>query len=226
MKLLIFDEHIKFTKIEDHKTKELLLLDRIKELEDQHNNLIFAYKLNSSDVISFNVNSTELDFRPFYDNTKTTTYYEGLSSINYNRFRKVKKIITNQISYNFSSETIIHRMIHYCDNGISLYLPSVTELVIYINKNDDRYLCSSCYINYNTFPNLEKIYYINDGYIKKKDTDIVELCCINHHKSYYAFKKLKLVSFENFIKHNMINTYGLTESKLYAQANNIKLEIT
>ena len=63
------DEHIKFTKLEDHKTKELLLIDRIKYLEEQVNILTFCYRndyLGISEGFSFDINSTELDFRHLY----------------------------------------------------------------------------------------------------------------------------------------------------------------
>ena len=44
------DEHIKFTKLEDHKTKELLLIDEIRSLKEQVTNLNDQVKKNEFNI--------------------------------------------------------------------------------------------------------------------------------------------------------------------------------
>jgi len=227
------DEYIVFTKLED--SKELLLLDKIKvlekkitELEAQQNNLIFAYRFLSEETISFNINSVELDFTKYYNDEiyKMGLYYiKCIETINYNQFKKVKKIITNQITY------LMVDMKFRIHHNSALYLPSVTEIMIYINDTSYLYknnikptLESECYINPHTFPNLEEIYYINN-YLNNDSDKITTIHPINYHKSGF-FKKLKLVSYKYFAKYDMINTNNLIETILYAETNNIKLEIT
>jgi hypothetical protein len=112
-----------------------------------------------------------------------------------------------------------------------LYLPSVTEIIIYINdarflyENKSPTLRDYCYINPHTFPNLEKIYYINDGYVKNNDIDRAIIHPISYHTSGF-FKKLNFVSYKNFANHDMLDINSIIQSKLYAEANNINLEIT
>ena len=227
------DEDIIFTKLDNQITKEILLLDiikeleeRIKELEDQQNNLIFAYRILSTDTISFNINSNELDFTKYnHDDIYKMGYFyiNCIDVINYNKFKKVKKIITNQNTYIMSDKKF------KIQHNSALYLPSVIEIIICIIdtkfQSEKSSLREECYINPHTFPNLERIYYINDGYIKSNDTDIASIHPISYHQTGF-FKKLNFVSYKNFANHNMIDTSLLSELKLYAIANNINLEIT
>ena len=79
------EESVTFTKVNSEKTKELLLIERIKELTEL-TTPVFGYRGFGEKMI-FDINSKVIDFRPFDD-------YERYSNFqDYNKLTKVKKII-------------------------------------------------------------------------------------------------------------------------------------
>jgi len=153
--MIDIDEHIKFTKIEDQKTKELLLIDRIKYLEESSTPII-GRRPYSNDIIRFDLNSTELDFRPYYiSDDDAIEHYEiyDNQTENFNKYTKVKRIITNDISINGYLKQFMHfdefqkQKLYYNPHNQKLsllqfnfhfssdntmYMPSVIELIIYL----------------------------------------------------------------------------------------------
>ena len=83
--MLDIEETVTFTKVNTQKTKELLLIERVKELTEIATPE-FGYR-NFGEIMTFNIDSKVLDFRPYDDFTR----YPNFSD--YNKFRKVKKII-------------------------------------------------------------------------------------------------------------------------------------
>ena len=253
------DEHIKFIKLEDHKTKELLLLDEIRSLKEQvtnleqlvedlaeeldvNNILTFAYKRvdyqhasisDESRSISFNINNTELNFRPYinFQPYNGEIYYKSLDETNFNKFKKVTKIITNHITYLYHCERFRPHQgymnsntafkIH---NSDFIFMPNVTEIIIYFKPEDKSRripikplnLCEHIKINPFSFTNLEKIYYVNDGFIDNEINNSISLKQIFS----FNFKKLKLISFQNFGGFSISN-----DDKLFVIAHDINLEI-
>ena len=97
------EETITFTKIDTQTTKELLLIDKIKELEQKIIDLEsvmvgvqiktdFKTGDRTSQVVKFNCNSTVLDFSPYKDDLNFR-FEHTPNLFDYNRFTKVKKII-------------------------------------------------------------------------------------------------------------------------------------
>jgi hypothetical protein len=96
------EETITFTKVNTQGTKELLLVQRIKELTELATP-VFGYR-NFGERMIFNLDSKVLDFRPFDDYTR----YPHFSD--YNKFTKAKKIImsTNSKVFCFQMTQIPH----------------------------------------------------------------------------------------------------------------------
>jgi len=97
------EETITFTKIDTQTTKELLLIDKIKELEQKIIDLesvMVGVQIKTdlktgdrtSQVVKFNCNSTVLDFSPYKDDLNFR-FEHTPNLFDYNRFTKVKKII-------------------------------------------------------------------------------------------------------------------------------------
>jgi len=230
------DEHLKFTKLEDHKTKELLLIDRIKYLEEQVNILTFCYRndpgLGIIESFSFDINSTKLDFRHCSSVTSYMYYYKSLEETNFNKFKKVKKIITNSITYGYMSDLYdnpdpgYHKIkLFRIYNARFICMPNVIEIIIHLDANtpiENLKNCNELKINPACFPNLEKISYVIDGYLIPTFTFMI-YPLDNHNQGY--FKKLNIISLQNFLKTNVVIN-DIINKKLYAQAHGIKLEIT
>jgi len=81
------EESVSFTKVNTQKTKELLLIERVKELTELATP-VFGYR-NFGERMTFNIDSKVLDFRPFDD----YTMYPHIKLLDYDKFRKAKKII-------------------------------------------------------------------------------------------------------------------------------------
>jgi len=199
--IIDIQQKITLLKNESHTTRELLLINKIKDLEEQINSINhidFGRKPYSDEIINFNLNDEVLDFRPYYisyDKYNTDeindNMYDYISEWYYNKFKKVKKIITNDISINgiivdfteINKKKIITKInnsrvfkLHDCNR--TLYMPSVKEYVIYlqpynfiVHKDIDYKCClinTILNLNLKPFPNLEKLVIINNGYTNMK----------------------------------------------------------
>ena len=232
------DEFIIINKISAGETKELLLVERIKELEDMLTP-IFGHLCSNEQYKSmkFDLNTKVLDFRPFNlipTNNGSTTYEDkycvyynsnvkcarertGITvntnkAMEFNKFKHVKEIIYDFILSPVYFKSIIDFDKHqdcthslFIFNSKYLYLPSVTELKIYMSQNCDavngmRYSHSpehSCRTS-TSLPNIEKLSIINNtrsliemksgvnlmGFIKLKHLVLknISLLPIAHHK--------------------------------------------
>jgi hypothetical protein len=96
--MIDIEETITCTKVNSDKTKELLLVKRVKELEDMLTP-IFGFNTETGENIKFDINSTVLDFRPFNIDEKNLTKFKlfNTSVFEFNKFKNVKKIIYNHI---------------------------------------------------------------------------------------------------------------------------------
>jgi len=237
------DEHIKFTKLEDHKTKELILLDRIRDLEEQvkeNNILTFCYCSDpqlGNESFSFDINSTELDFRRCcYESTRISYFYnnKSLDENNFNRFKKVKKIITNNITYEYVKDTYEtdsflfervpnSKIIFRIYNQRFIFMPNVIEIIIHlgVSINESIPTTYTIPISHLSFPNLEKISYVIDRLMPRLT---FQLDTLSAHKG-GEFKKLKIIKLQDFVKNGVVVGDEIN-LKLYAQAHGIKLEIT
>jgi len=237
------DEHIKFTKLEDHKTKELILLDRIRDLEEQvkeNNILTFCYWSDpqlGNESFSFDINSTELDFRRCcYESTRISYFYnnKSLDENNFNRFKKVKKIITNNITYEYVKDTYEtdsflfervpnSKIIFRIYNQRFIFMPNVIEIIIHlgVSINESIPTTYTIPISHLSFPNLEKISYVIDRLMPRLT---FQLDTLSAHKG-GEFKKLKIIKLQDFVKNGVVVGDEIN-LKLYAQAHGIKLEIT
>jgi hypothetical protein len=83
--MISIEEPVRFTKINTQKTKELLLVERIKELTYLATP-VFGYR-NFGEMMIFDIDSKVLDFRPFDDFKRYPNFQD------YNKLTKVKKII-------------------------------------------------------------------------------------------------------------------------------------
>ena len=88
--MIDIEESISFTKVNTQKTKEVLLVERIKELTELATP-VFGYR-NFGERMIFNIDSKVLDFRPFDDFTRYPNFQD------YNKFTKAKKIIMSTAS--------------------------------------------------------------------------------------------------------------------------------
>ena len=245
------EESITFTKVNSEKTKELLLIERIKELTEL-TTPVFGYRGFGEKMI-FDINSKVIDFRPFDD-------YERYSNFqDYNKLTKVKKIIMSTDSgvfllqdkymfnaYKFScgcgvlpycihpflSDAIkintgiscvshptsffgsYHYIIHF--NHMSVYMPSVTEVEVYCSPYTN---LGQQFTKFGSLPNLEKLVMI------QKDNMGFTSAFLDIHNmiSTSINKKLKHIILKN------ISTWIIPDSvdkaKLFAQVNNIRLDI-
>jgi len=146
------EEHIIFTKIDN---KEI---DRNTELEELITPILGRIPY-TNDIITFDLNSTELDFRPYYmpmcEINDNKHYKLNIQLEMLNKFTKVKRIITNDISINgniadkifFDENLKLNRYnlnyklnnivrLHLMNDDYMLYMPSVVEFVIYIKPFD------------------------------------------------------------------------------------------
>lgn len=102
------EETVTFTKVNTQKTKELLLIDRVKELTEIATPE-FGYR-DFGEIMTFNIDSKFLDFRPYDDYTRHTNFSD------YNKFKKVRKIIMStksnvfcvSMKQNVNSDTITY----------------------------------------------------------------------------------------------------------------------
>lgn len=92
--MIDIEETITFTKINSGKTKELLLVKRVKELEDMLTP-VFGFNQQTGEPIKFDLNSTVLDFRPFNLDGENPSKYVIFNTLilEFNKFKNVKKII-------------------------------------------------------------------------------------------------------------------------------------
>jgi len=90
------NETIIFTKVDTQKTKELLLIERVKELTELVTP-VFGYGMFGETMV-FDINSKILDFRPFDDYTRYSNFQD------YNKFKKVTKIIMSTDSKLFCNK--------------------------------------------------------------------------------------------------------------------------
>jgi hypothetical protein len=109
--MIDIEESISFTKVNTQKTKEVLLVERIKELTELATP-VFGYREFGERMI-FNIDSKVLDFRPFDDFTRYPNFQD------YNKFTKAKKIIMSTASNVFK----IIRMTAYCGCQIINFFP-------------------------------------------------------------------------------------------------------
>jgi len=101
------EEHIILNKISSSESRELLLVRKVKELEDMLTP-VFGYCYNTQEKMMFKLDSTVLDFTPFNFSgppvaitsaEKDTKYFisNNLNITEYNKFTKVKEIIFDAV---------------------------------------------------------------------------------------------------------------------------------
>ena len=167
--MIDLEEHIILNKISATESRELLLVRKVKELEDMLTP-VFAHCYNTRQKMLFKLDSQILDFTPFnYSGPpehpssakKDFKYFisNNLPVTEYNKFTKVKEIIFDAVLspiYGSASYILAHTIsnnlsinipnIHTYQHIFSflyLYLPSVNEIKIYFS-------------NYYEWPGLEK----------------------------------------------------------------------
>jgi hypothetical protein len=262
--MIDIEETITFTKVNTQKTKEIMLVERIKELTEL-STPVFGYR-DFGERMIFNLDSRVLDFRPFDDFTR----YPNFSD--YNKFTKAKKIImsTDSSVLIYSSprkilphpegrwgrfsicnnelyegatfipilENTTHRIqcnIGYCRkstccimiknfynktlsqfNHPSVYMPSVTEVEVYCSPNDN---LVNDFTKFGSLPNLEKLVMI------QKDNTGFTSAFLDIHNMITTTpnKKLKHIILKDMSTWIIQDT--IDKAKLFAQVNNIRLEI-
>jgi hypothetical protein len=261
--MIDIEETITFTKVNTQKTKEIMLVERIKELTEL-STPVFGYR-DFGERMIFNLDSRVLDFRPFDDFTR----YPNFSD--YNKFTKAKKIIMNTDSnvfcfckkqkssniqyqcgcrttyddfpvitvpditkliakgkqticgklpghdspgHNLWLEQFFVTVIHF--NHQSVYMPSVTEVEVYCSPNDN---IANDFTKFGSLPNLEKLVMI------QKDNTGFTSAFLNIHNmiSTTPNKKLKHIILKDMSSWIIPDT--VDKAKLFAQVNNIRLEI-
>ena len=160
------EEHIILNKISSSESKELLLVRKVKELEEMLTP-VFGYCYNTQQKMMFKLDSTVLDFTPFNysgppvhpteaKNDRKFFLSNHLNITEYNKFTKVKEIIFDAILspiYYIDSYVNIGVDSNYIcplnNNGgivetqsinifksFRLYLPTINEIKIYYSKID------------------------------------------------------------------------------------------
>jgi hypothetical protein len=121
--MIDIEESITFTKVNTQKTKELLLIERVKELTELVTP-IFGY-CGFGEKMIFNIDSKVLDFRPFDDFTTFNNICE------YNKFKKVYKIIINTTSaiFTINLEKCPSKYTCGCRNIMNPHIIATTTIV-------------------------------------------------------------------------------------------------
>lgn len=234
------EETVIFTKVNTQKTKELLLIDRIKELTEIATPE-FGYR-NFGEIMTFNIDSKVLDFRQYDDFILHGNYGD------YNKFKKVKKIITNVNIYNnmifrgCQCKVIYHEKfifanyktymcpVHKGEFNLDLdslkpsirlnvpyvYMPSVTEVEVHCSPYPE---LEREFTKFGSLPNLEKLVMIH------RDNTGLSAPFLDIHSiiTNSPNKKLKHIIIKNMS--TWIKPDTVDKAKLFAQVNNIKLEI-
>ena len=157
--MIDLEEHIILNKISASESRELLLVRRVKELEDLLTP-VFGYKYDDElglKYLKFDLNTKVLDFRPFNQlpkNEIVDSYQLNTLSLNeFNKFKNVKEIIfdavlspvyyTQHMIFDIYSYHPIYninypheqqpktQLMPFFDNPL-IFLPLVTEIKIYI----------------------------------------------------------------------------------------------
>jgi hypothetical protein len=233
------EETITFIKIDTHVTKELLLIKRVKELEDMLTP-IFGFNKDTGEQIKFDLNSTVLDFRPFnidVDRQDKYKYFDTTNISEFNKFKNVKKIIFDSslspiytidcckgLSIGKSSERIIFAGVN------CILMPSVIEIVEYISKAPlinglpSHLHCQSmdAFGYTRSFPNLKKISIIGNGGLQAIHFDGL----MNLHDTKAHGKNPPLPKLNHVIAKG-INFYpgSFERSQVLALQNKIKFEV-
>ena len=243
--MIDIEETIIFTKINTAQTKELLLIERIKELTELATP-VFGYG-DFGEIMIFKIDSNVIDFRPFDDFIRYPNFYD------YNKITKAKKIIMSTGSsvhcvsvkhgFNFSNITYTcgctttatykcsypgHGMT-YCSNWTcniiesklhfnhpSVFLPSVTEVEIFCSPYTK---LEEDYTKFGSLPNLEKLSLIhqdNTGFAGPF-LDIHSMITTSINKK---LKHIILKNISTWIKPDTVDN-----AKLFCTVNHIRLEI-
>ena len=257
------EEHIILNKISASESRELLLIRRVHELEDLLTPVFgYKYDDEVGlKYLKFDLNSKVLDFRPFNqslneNNTIDLYRMNELFITEFNKFKNVTEIIFDAIlsPVYYTSTTLninsiitdinITKYIYYKNYGHphhinnifdneQIYLPSVTEIKIYIlsetknmlqkiNNTQPNQPCAiNPFGNLRSLPNLKKIYIINTGGIQ------VDFCIhglINKSPSHTVQQAINH-GWKKNLKHFVFKNINLSKDQTDLATNcNVKLE--
>ena len=285
--MIDIEEHIILNKISAGESRELLLIKRVKELEDMLTP-VFGYKYDDEvglKYIKFDLNTPVLDFRPFNQSLTESGHLESykmneLFITEFNKFKNVKEIIfdtmlspvycnpnfliksdsyysdyenTKYTFYNIQCEHIHPSGTGYenkpkntflFDNE-QLYLPSVTEIKIYILPKTKKIILKKiennrCMYNSNhspeqilseykihlfqnlrSLPNLKKIHIINTSGLKIE----CGIRSLIFKEPSYSEQKATCHGWKKHLKHIVLKNINVSQEDTNLITNrNIKLE--
>ena len=189
------EETITFTKIDTEISKELLLVERIKELTEL-TTPVFGYR-GFGEFMKFDLYSKVIDFRPFDDYTRYSNFPD------YNKFKKVNKIIISTSSKIFCGA--YNNIGHYTKCG---YCPAkygkktiiaTSEHICKAYQPDGTYMCSSSAVT--IYIPLTKC--------------INERCCRSESSIYGGHKVLLINEPINHFNHQSVFLPSVTEIEIY-----------
>ena len=198
-KMVDIEESITFNKNNCRESKEKLLLTRIKELTILATP-IFGYR-NFSELMSFNLDTKIIDFRPFDD------YNVYLNFVEYNKFKKVNKIIISTDSKIFTCG-IKNRLVSELSCGCAIHNDIPNKRVFnHINKLLSLEIDSA----WELFHNMQSIYTTHDILMN-------EIRCSVHGKCNLIIPKIfKPISHFN---HPSVYIPSVTEIEVYCSPYN------
>lgn len=239
------DEHIFLEKISASESKELLLINKITELQNMLTP-VFGRNIKTGEPMKFKLDSEVLDFRIFNNEYDVKTQYNKYIFFNntlleFNKFTNARKVIfdvelspiyTNIInrgqnnlymldylySKNYSSCSFtINDSVNIFGDMYYISLPLVSELEICFRKQFDISWISSPYY-LRSFPNLKKITVTcSDGVINSNIWGVDEIFDLSQH----VYKKLNHIVIKNII----LDPVELSHVQECSKQFNIKFEM-
>ena len=181
--------------------KQNELLSTVDPIYDEE--YVFGISTFNDQIIKFNINCVELDFRPYIIFTENQNYYKKCDSLSkFNNFKNVKKIITYPTSIEYIIEPNLYEYFTIYRSGYMLPMLSVTELIIDCkfnnNQIDSEYnsLTLECPSTKNHMYSTISFDRINEYFPNLKKLSFINICINNFNKQSFDSNFESLIDYD------------------------------